>query len=215
PLLVSARPAGFGHRARAESRVADEEALLARLGPLRRAVVARLLRGTQEWVRQRERTKSMAIALVAHGRALARAAAAHLVTAGSLRDANHGFFLAAEGVAPALGGPPPSLAAIERRKRRHEREAALPAPREIDRERPEKSAVANTEDALTGLSASPGSGMGRARVLIPGQPVELRPGEVLVAPVLDAGLGPFLASAGAAAAPVGGMPSPPPLRAPM
>src|SRR6185295_7905771 len=50
-----------------------------------------------------------------------------------------------------------------------------------------------------------GSGMGRARVLQPGRPIEFLPGEILVAPVLDAGLGPFLASAAGAVAEIGGM----------
>lgn len=204
-LLASPRPPGFGHRARVESRLADEEALLARLGPLRRPVIARLLAGAMEWIRQRERTKSIAIALVAHGRSLAHAAAARLVAAGALGNANDVFFLQAPELLAALDGQPVPPALIERRKRRHEREAALPAPRDVDFSAPEGVPGAHDGDSLAGIGVSPGSAMGRARVLQPGRRIEFLPGEILVAPVLDAGLGPFLASAAGAVAEIGGM----------
>lgn len=204
-LLASPRSPGFGHRARVESRLADEEALLARLGPLRRFVVARLLAGAMEWVRQRERTKSIAITLVAHGRSLARAAAARLVAAGALRNADDVFFMEAGELLAALEGTPLPPAVIERRKRRHEREAALPAPRDVDFGGPEAKPPAHAGDSLHGIGVSPGSSRGRARVLQPGRPIEFLPGEILVAPVLDAGLGPFLASAAGAVAEIGGM----------
>jgi phosphohistidine swiveling domain-containing protein len=56
-----------------------------------------------------------------------------------------------------------------------------------------------------GLGVSPGVGAGRARVFGAGAPQGLEPGEVLVTPVLDAALGPMLATAAAAVAEVGGL----------
>jgi phosphohistidine swiveling domain-containing protein len=47
--------------------------------------------------------------------------------------------------------------------------------------------------------------VGPARVLRPGEAARLEPGEVLVAPVLDAGLGPLLASAAGAVTEIGGL----------
>jgi phosphohistidine swiveling domain-containing protein len=52
---------------------------------------------------------------------------------------------------------------------------------------------------------SAGAAQGKARVIRPGDPWMLSPGEVLVAPVLDAAFGPLLASAAGAVAEVGGM----------
>ncbi len=202
-LVAGSRPAGFGHRARASDRRADEAAARHRLGPIRGAIFAWLLRGAQEWVRQREKTKSLAIGLVAHGRRLARASARLLVRRGSLASETDVFLLTLDEIAAALQGPLPSPPEIARRRRRQEREAALPAPREVDLDAssPEHEVAAS----WVGLGASPGIGVGRARVLGAGVTPHLEPGEVLVAPVLDAALGPLLAAAAGAVAEVGGM----------
>ena len=48
-------------------------------------------------------------------------------------------------------------------------------------------------------------GAGPARVLRAGEPLRLEPGEVLVAPVLDAAYGPLLAVAAGAVAEIGGL----------
>src|SRR5262249_12245363 len=130
-LAASRRPPGFGRRARADVRRAEEEALLARLGPLRRRLMRQALAGAQRWVRERERTKSVAVALVDHGRRLARAAARPLVTRGLLRREEDVFFLELPELLAALEDAGLPAAELERRRRRFEREGALPAPRAV------------------------------------------------------------------------------------
>lgn len=202
-LLAGSRPAGFGHRARASDRRADETAARHRLGPLRGAILAWLLRGAQDWIREREKTKSLAISLVAYGRRLARASAGALVRRGLLASEADIFLLTLDEIAAAFEGTEASPAEVARRRRRQEREAALPAPREVDLDAPgpDRQSAAS----WVGLGASPGVGVGRARVLGAGVTPRLEPGEVLVAPVLDAALGPLLASAAGAVAEIGGM----------
>jgi phosphohistidine swiveling domain-containing protein len=68
-----------------------------------------------------------------------------------------------------------------------------------------EEAPAEEGAALQGTGISAGVGLGPARILAPGEPPRIEPGEVLVAPVLDAALGPLLATAAAAVAEVGGM----------
>jgi len=202
-LVAGSRPAGFGHRARACDRRADEVAARHRLGILRGALFGWLLHGAQDWVREREKTKSLAIGLVAYGRRLARACASSLVRRGLLGSEADIFLLTLDEVAAALEGQAPSPIEIARRRRRQTREAALPAPREVDLDAP--ASGPETAASWVGLGVSPGVGSGRARVLVAGVATRLEPGEVLVAPVLDAALGPLLASAAGAIAEIGGM----------
>jgi phosphohistidine swiveling domain-containing protein len=204
PLLDSRRSAGFGHRSRGEARVADEDALLHRLPPLRRAVFTWVLTGAQDWVRERERTKSAAIALVDRARVLSRASGRHLHRSGALRRPEDVLFLHQSELIAGLEGTKPPLAALERRKRRHEREGPLPAPREVDLSHDSAPAV-DSSGALSGIGVSAGIGAGPARILRPGEAPTIEPGEVLVASVLDAALGPLLTSAAGAVAEIGGM----------
>jgi len=199
----SPRPPGFRARAAEQLGRADEAALRARLGPLRALLLHRAISGAREWVTRREATKSLAIALVDHGRDIARAAARRLVAAGRLAQEDDVFFLNAAELRGALRGSAPSPAAVRRRRRRWERGAALPAPREVDLGAGE--AVRSAEGELRGLGVSAGVGLGPARVIQPGEVARLEPGEVLVAPVLDAALGPLLASAAGAVAEMGGL----------
>jgi phosphohistidine swiveling domain-containing protein len=130
------------------------------------------------------------------------------VRLGKLRAEDDVFFLTRDELQAALTGADVPLAAVARRRRVHVREAALPAPRdvELDDAGGEKdAATAAGSGPLRGLGVSPGIGVGRARVLDAGAMDGLEPGEVLVAPVLDAALGPVLVSAAAAVVEVGGL----------
>jgi pyruvate,water dikinase len=200
-LAEGERAAEWSRSARAEVRRADEEALLARLGPIRRALLRSAIHGAQDAVRERERTKSLTVALVHHGRRLARASARHLAAAGALASVDDVFFLELDELRRALRGQPPGRALVERRRRRHQREGALPAPREVDL----SGAEARPESGGRGIGVSAGVAIGPARVLLPGDPLRLEPGEVLVTPVLDAAFGPILATAAGAVAEIGGL----------
>ena len=211
-FLAAPGAAAWERRARRETRRADEEALFSRVGPARRFVLGRALDGTRNWVRRRERTKSLCIAAVHHGRVVARTAGARLVATGALRQVEDVFFLTSDELLSALRGGAVNAPALARRRRAHLRESALPAPREIDLEVGGESHDASgasppgaTPPPLAGVGVSAGVGLGRARVVTAGQAQALLPGEVLVAPVLDAGLGPLLASAAGAVAEMGGL----------
>jgi len=200
-LVDGERTAEWSRRARAEVREADEEALLARLGPIRGALLRWAIHGAREAVRGREHTKSLTVALVHHGRRLARAAARHLVAAGRLEREDDVFFLELPELRRALAGQPLARARLERRRRRQESEGSLPAPREVDL----RSETGAPGAPTGGLGVSAGVAVGPARVILPGEALRLEPGEILVTPVLDAALGPLLATAAGAVAEIGGM----------
>ena len=200
-LVEGERTAAWSRHAGGEVRAADEEALLARLGPVRGALLRWAIRGAREAVRGREHTKALTVALVHHGRRLTRAAARHLVDAGRLDREDDVFLLELPELRRALAGEPPPRARLERRRRRQESEGSLPAPREVDL----RSDTASPPSAAGGLGVSAGVAVGPARVIRPGDALRLEPGEILVTPVLDAALGPLLATAAAAVAEIGGM----------
>ncbi len=202
-LLAGGRPPGFGHASRAAAREADLEAVRHRLGPLGGRFAAVILEGAARAIRERERTKSLAVRVVAHGRRLARATARQLVERGLLASPAEVHLLRVDELVGLLGGRPVAPALIGRRRRQHERESRLEAPREIDRDA--MPGGRDEEESWVGTAVSPGVGAGPARVLLPGDKPELRPGEVLVAPVLDAALGPLLASAEGAVVEIGGL----------
>jgi pyruvate,water dikinase len=205
-LLGTLRSPGFGPRARAEVRQADEEALLCR-GGLASPLLRRLIATAQTWVRRREQTKSLAVAMVRHGRRLIQAAVTVLVAAGRLSDPTLADFFSFEEIQAALRGAPLPVAAARRRRRRHDAESRLPAPREVDLQAEpvaEAASSPSTDGTLRGIGVSPGLAIGKARVAGAGIPT-LAPGEILVAPVLDAALAPLLATAAGAVVEIGGI----------
>lgn len=202
-LSAGERTAGFTQKAAAEQRRAEEEAVFSRFGPLRRAILGRAVRAARDGVRARERTKSLAVALVDEGRRLARMAGARLVAEGRLAEADDVFFLTVSELRDALAGALPSRAALRRRRRRYDAAGQFPAPRLVDLRA--TSSVAERAAGWRGTGVSPGVGLGPARVVAAGDAVRLEPGEVLVTPVLDAALGPLLASAAGAVAEIGGL----------
>jgi phosphohistidine swiveling domain-containing protein len=203
-LSRAVRSADFARRARAELRALDEEALVARAGPLRAVLLRWALRGAQQGVRQREATKSLAVSLARHLRRLARSAGRWLVQEEAIADAEDVFFMTSEELRQALADGHAPIAAIARRRRRQEREAGLPAPRELDLADPD-AAWQDGRPPLAGVGVSAGVGAGRARILVAGTEARVEPGEVIVTSVLDAGLGPLLAGAGGAVAEIGGL----------
>jgi pyruvate,water dikinase len=73
-LAAGTRPAGFTQAAAAERRQAEEQAILSKLGLVRGAILGEVLSAARDGVRARERTKSLAVAMVDEGRRLARLA---------------------------------------------------------------------------------------------------------------------------------------------
>lgn len=96
---------------------------------------------------------------------------------------------------------------IAQRRREHVRLSKLSPPRMVGIEstEPERGATTPAEGVLLlGQSASPGRKEGVARVILdPAHDVELRPGEILVAPYTDPAWTPLFLTAGAAVVEVG------------
>jgi len=202
-LAKDARPAGFGHAAREAARAADLEAVAHFFGPVGGALIRAFLDGAGAAVATRERTKSLAVRVVAHGRRLAAVTARQLVARGMLAATEDIHFLELRELVAAFAGTPVPPALLARRKRAHERESRLDAPREVDRDATQRADTG--AEGWTGTGVSAGVGAGPVRILRPGERARLEPGEVLVAPVLDAALGPLLLSAAGAVVEIGGM----------
>ncbi|OFW25513.1 MAG: hypothetical protein A3H97_00295 [Acidobacteria bacterium RIFCSPLOWO2_02_FULL_65_29] len=96
---------------------------------------------------------------------------------------------------------------IRERRIEHIRLCKMGPPKTIGIEMPEKYAPATQHEGATllqGQAASPGAYEGRARVILdPSIDVELKPGEVLVAPYTDPAWTPLFLTAGAAVVEVG------------
>lgn len=197
-LAVLAGAPSIARAAAADRRQADEDALRSAAGVLAPAL-ARVIARAQDGVRERERTKSLAIRFIARLRGVARQAGALLAAGGRLAHADDVFFLRAPELRAALEG----AATVARRRRRHQRAAGAPVPREVDLLAP--LAAADGDGRLGGVAVSAGIAVGPARVIGPGQAPSIAAGEVLVAPVLDAAYGPLLASAAGAVAEMGGL----------
>lgn len=211
-LAASPGRAGFRARAKAELRRAEEASVLHHLSLLPRALLSRGLESAQRGVRERERTKSLTVAVACHGRRLAREAAARLTAHELLASPDDVFLLEWPELLRALReGEKPRRPAIERRRRRLRNEGALEAPREVSLrtdpgpEGPASEASPARGRLLRGIGVSGGAGEGPVRLLRPDTLPRIVPGEVLVAPVLDAALGPLLASCAGAVAEMGGL----------
>lgn len=138
---------------------------------------------------------------------------ARLVQAGRLGSAEDLFFLTAEeiralvlGRAPERGGTWRGLVAARRAER--EAHAARPAPDTLAR-RPDRSAAPSAsppgDECLTGLPISSGTAEGPIRlVATPEDARRVRPGDILLVPVIDPGLAPLLGLAAGLIADMGG-----------
>ena len=137
--------------------------------------------------------------------------ARRLVERGKLAEAFDLYQLTwTEAKALLLGelSPEEAAASIERRKAEHARNAAVTLP-EMFRGRPvplrpEEMALPEGK-VLEGIPVSPGRVTAKARVIMdPRTDAAIEPGEVLVAPVTDAGWTPLFVAASAVVVDVGG-----------
>jgi rifampicin phosphotransferase len=209
-LVAVAERSALLRATKKELRRAEEEALRQRAPFLLRGLVERALTGAQRGVREREHTKSLTVAVAGAGRRLVRVAGRRLAEAGELASPGDVFFLEWAELLAALRGeaaPRSGAAVLSRRRRRFEREGRLEAPREVDLRAGSAAATSErteTGQVLRGQGVSSGTGRGRVRLFRPGESRSFEPGDVLVAPVLDAALGPLFASAAGVVAEMGG-----------
>ena len=209
-LLTVAERSALLRATKKELRWAEEEALLQRTPSLLRGLVGGALSRSQRGIREREHTKSLTVAVAGGGRRLVRVAGRRLAEAGRLSSPGDVFFLEWTELMAALRGaaePHAGVAVLSRRRRRFERESRREAPREVELHTGSAAAPAErteTGQVLRGLGVSSGTGRGRVSLLRPGESKPFEPGDVLVAPVLDAALGPLFASAAGVVAEMGG-----------
>lgn len=174
-----------------------------RLGPVQRRLFRFLLRQAQLYVTLREQTKSLWMEVTHLVRRVYRKLGRRLAEAGILEDPQDIYFLTAaevgELVQAGLGASEARLR-IRRRRAEFERNRQVRLP-EFFSGRPKPAfgePPASAAAVLRGIPVSPGVVTGPARVIIdPRVQPEIRPGEILVAPVTDAGWTPlFLVAAG-------------------
>lgn len=171
-----------------------------RLGILQRRLFRWLLPRAQGWVALRERTKSILVRSARLGDWLLPAVQARLLELGVIREPDDLFFLSNREVTEALDGIARRDLSrqVLQRRREFERNRHVLLPERF-RGRPAPlppAAAGHTGEVLRGTPVSPGRVTARARVILdPRTDGPLLPGEILVAPVTDAGWTPLFALA--------------------
>jgi pyruvate,water dikinase len=198
-LPEDAAPARLLDRQAAEREETTRE-LLARMGPVRRLLMRVVLAYARRWVVLREATKS---AVVQSSRLLDHylpEVQRRMVAAGVIDSPEDIFFLSEGELGAFLRGElrESQRAAVLRRRVAYERDRHIRLPERFSGvPEPLPAAVhAKAGAVIEGTPVSPGIVTGRARVIIdPARDPALRPGEVLVAPVTDAGWTPLFSLA--------------------
>jgi pyruvate,water dikinase len=166
----------------------------------RRAAFRWMLREAQRGVMLREEMKSVIVRAMRLTDYLLPEVATRLVAQGTIATADDIFFLAQSELRDALTSPsaPDFRTAVARRRREFERNRYVVLPERF-RGRPSPIAPETPAEGttrLTGTPVSPGIVTAKARVIRdPRTDPAIQPGEILVAPVTDAGWTPLFALA--------------------
>jgi len=185
----------------ARERLALTAELERRMNPVKRALFRKSLGWAQGWVSLRERTKSIVVRAARLFDYYVPRVGVMLVEHGAVDRQDDLFFLTDEEITRFLlapGGGHDYRAAVARRRRELERNRYVRLPERF-RGRPaplppDLSHAAG--EVLKGIPVSPGRVTGRARVILdPRTDGPMLPGEILVAPVTDAGWTPLFALA--------------------
>jgi phosphohistidine swiveling domain-containing protein len=198
-----------GEARQRQLREAETRRALAALSPPRRVVFRRVLRMAQDYVANRERTKSLLVKGTQRARHLLRELGDRFVAAGTIAAPDDVFYLTLAEAKRAAHEPGIDFKETVRRRRQEmERNRAVQLPESfVGRPKPVK-ATAAAGDAVTvlrGIPVSPGKVTGVARVVLdPRLDGHIAEGEVLVAPVTDAGWTPLFLTAAAVVVDIGG-----------
>lgn len=176
-----------------------EHQLAGRMNPLKRRAFWWTLRQAQGWVALRERTKSIIVRAARLGDDFIPEIQRRLVERGAIDRPDDIFFLTNREVSEFLKGRDGGFQQrVASRRREYERNRHVVLPERF-RGRPtpiEPDLAHHKGDVLTGTPVSPGVVTGRARVIFdPATDGPMQPGEILVAPVTDAGWTPLFALA--------------------
>jgi len=176
------------------------EEIARRLNPVKRGLFRWVLRDAQRWVVQRERMKSLLVRTQRFFDYLLPEIQRRFVERGLIDREDDIFFLSCQELRDVLTGhgKPDYRAEVTRRKREYERNRHVVLPERF-RGRPvpiEPAEAGHSGDVLKGTPVSAGFVTGRARVIRdPRVDDPIQPGEILVAPVTDAGWTPLFALA--------------------
>jgi len=208
----SRSPSAIEERARAD-RESATSAALTRLGAWQRPLFRYFLRAAQRWVPLRERSKSLLIRAMHKRRRFLRDLGRALRERDLVRDASDIHYLTWQELHDLDEGKVErdvAAGAIRRRRieeRRNrlvalpERFAGPPAPAPASLE----PVSAPADRTLTGIAVSRGIVTGRARVILdPSVDSVIHPGEILVAPITDAGWTPLFTVAAGLVVDIGG-----------
>ncbi|MEZ5226843.1 MAG: PEP-utilizing enzyme [Acidimicrobiales bacterium] len=198
--LASEREAAI-HQARGE------------LNRIDRVVFDKALRATTLYSQARERSKTTIIRAIHSVREAQRELARRAAERGGVADPKASCLLEFDEFRQYLENPTPWLSVIAERQTRYEQLAGLIPPFILDGEIPpietweQRGAPADTVSVgqqLKGIAGCPGVARGTAVVVLdPGDPRQLGPGDVLVAPITDPSWTPLFLAAEAVVVDVG------------
>lgn len=192
--------------------------VLAGLPRPKRFLFERLLAKAQQFISLREFMKATLMMGVGQSKMVLRDISKRLADQGLIQDQGDIYFLTESEIAALIErGLPPEGSSLQekivRRKHEYERNRTVVLPecfegRPKPLRRPGHGAVpvAKGTGVLKGIPLSPGKVRGRARVILdPRNGATIQPGEILVAPVTDAGWSPLFLTAAALVVDVGGL----------
>lgn len=171
------------------------------------------LRATTLYSQARERSKTTVIAAVHGGRRAQRILAERMAERGGPSVRWHTCLLLPDEFREAVADPTRFTTEIDRRVALYERLAAVEPPFVFDgpvpdldtwRRRDHHETMVTVNESLQGIAGCPGVARGRARVVLDaGEPGDLGPGDVLVAPITDPSWTPLFLAAEAVVVDVG------------
>lgn len=203
-----------------DERVADREAVAedvyAKLAPQPelQEQFQQALGAAQVFFPGRERSKTNAVRLIQEARVLMRELGRRMVEAGHFAEIEDFGMLTDQELDRLLADPGSLADELARRRHRYDELAGLVPPFVFKGTQPgtetwthrgdHTQPGAKAGDVLTGIPGCPGQATGRARVILdPGDPGDLAPGDVLIAPITDPSWTPLFVPAAAVVVDVG------------
>jgi phosphohistidine swiveling domain-containing protein len=196
-------------RCRADRETATKDAF-SRLSLVTRPLLRYFLGKTHKWIPAREHSKSLLIRAMHRRRRVIRELARRLVASGHCTDPVDIYYLTKGEIVRLARNqlePKAASALIARRRAEERKNRRIVLPENFSgRPKPERASLpVGAERMLTGIPVSRGVVTGRARVILdPRTDSTIEPGEVMVAPITDAGWTPLFPIAAGLVVDIGG-----------
>ncbi len=176
----------------------------------KRVLLNRVLRAARHNIELREKLKDLIVLRSDRARRVYSEIRSRLVTRGLIENPDDIYFLIGSEVRELIEGkisPDAALKIVERRGREFSWSQSLSLPKIIEGEaKPLTDDDFSADSQLQGMGVSPGLVEGTARVILdPRRESHIKPGEILVAPVTDAGWTPLFINAAGLVVDVGGL----------